>query len=171
MNAQNIQLVDVYGVWYQPWWHSTWFYCSIVIFMCAVLFFMLYYMYRAGWFRKNISYDQQALRQLQELAGQTYVSPEQLRKAYFQLTLIVKTYLAHRYCLVLTDKTDIEVIPLLTGLLDQPMQQVLAEFLQRSFYIKFAHDVVVEPMLQDDIEFLKKFIVQTQRDLDKVGNS
>lgn len=171
MNAQTMQLVDIYDVWYQPWWHSLWIYVALGIIVCSVLFFVLYYMYRAGFFRKNLSYDQQALKDLSVLSAQVYLSDEKIRAAYFQITMILKKYLGQRYQISLHDKSDIEIISLLHEQIHGSLQPLLAEFLQRSFQIKFAKDGVSEQMLRDDILFVKKIIEQTASDHDKVGNS
>lgn len=171
MNVQNDAFVDVYDVWYHPWWHSTWFYLAVSVFLCAVIFFVVYYLYKIGWFVRVVPYDRQALKDLDQMQAQKYSTQDQIRTAYFQLTTILKKYFAQRYGVPLHDKSDIEIVPILQSQLEPILQPVLTEFLQRSFCIKFAQADVVEIMLQDDIKFVKKIIEETRKDLDRAGNS
>lgn len=171
MNTQNIELIDIYDVWYQPWWKTTWSYVTFSMIVCLILVIVLYYLLKSGWFGKTLSFDQQALKDLNKLANQTYNSEKQIRTAYFQLTLIFKTYLTHRYQQPLLDKTDIEIIYLMQALLPETQFFVLEEFLKRASQIKFSHELAVPAMLYDDIQFVQKFIEQTSKDLDMVGNS
>lgn len=171
MNTQNIQLIDVYDVWYQPWWKTTWWYVSCSMIMCLILLFVLYYLLKSGWFGRALSFDQQALKNLNQLANQSYSSEKQIRAAYFQLTLIFKTYLEQRYAQPLLDKTDIEIVYLMQAILPETQFFVLEEFLKRASQIKFSHELAVPAMLYDDIQFVQKFIEQTAKNLDMVGNS
>lgn len=171
MHEQKNQFVDIYDVWYQPWWQSFWWYVFFTVLACLIIISVVYYGYRRGWFTKKLSCDQQSLKNLNSLAGASYESSEKIYAAYFQLTLILKTYFAARYHLTLIDKTDLEIVSLLKTLVSEKYQPLLAEFLQRAFTIKFAHDSISEQMLQDDIKFVKKIIEQTTKDFDKVGRS
>lgn len=171
MNEQELQFVDVYDVWYQPWWKSTAWYVSCAIIACVIFVCMLYYLYRQGWFVKKISCDQQALKSLNLLAAAPHDTTEKIYAAYFQLTLILKTYFAARYHLVLADKTDLEIMVEVKNFVDPIYQSLLSEFLNRAFQIKFAHEKICKEMLQDDIKFVKKIIEDTTRDFDKVGRS
>lgn len=171
MNAQIIQLIDIYDIYYHPWWHATWFLVLVGLFVGSLISYIFYRMYRVGWFFKKMSYDQLALYELHMTSQEEYASSEQIYAAYFRVTKIFKTYLACRYQLALHDKSDIEIVPLLSDKIEQSWHPVLQEFFQRSFQIKFAQDTVSESMLQDDIQFIKKFIEQTRSVAVKVGNS
>lgn len=158
MNTQNIELIDIYDVWYQPWWKTTCSYVTFSMIVCLILVIVLYYLLKSGWFGKTLSFDQQALKDLNKLANQTYNSEKQIRTAYFQLTLIFKTYLTHRYQQPLLDKTDIEIIYLMQALLPETQFFVLEEFLKRASQIKFSHELAVPAMLYDDIHLYKNLL-------------
>jgi hypothetical protein len=128
-------------------------------------------LYRQGWFVKKVSCDQQALKSLDSLALAPNDTAEKTYAAYFQLTLILKTYFAARYNLVLADKTDLEIIFEVKTFVDHGYQSLLSEFLNRAFQIKFAHEKICKEMLQDDIKFVKKIIEDTTKDFDKAGRS
>ena len=171
MNEQKLQFVDIYSVWYQPWWQSKAWYAFCGLTACFLIGFVLFYGYRRGLFSKKLSYDQQALKNLHDLLTTSYDRPDAIYAAYFQLTMILKKYFAIRYNLNLVDKTDFEIVPLLQGNISLSLQAELDEFLHRAFVIKFAHEQISESMLHDDIKLLQKIIEQTCKDLDKVGPS
>lgn len=171
MQEQKFELIDIESVWYQPWWKSGWFYAAVAFLSCLFLMVLLYYLYRRGWFEKKLSIDQQALKKLQNLATTSYDSQEKIYAAYFQMTLILKKYLATIYGLPLEDKTDIEIIPMLQTKIDSILEPLIAEFLKRAFQIKFARDLISVQMLQDDIKFVKKVIEETSKNLHKAGRS
>ena len=169
MNEQKIQFIDIYDVWYQPWWKSAGCYAFCMGLVCLIVIFVVYYVYSRGLWIKKLSPDQQALKNLNILTVTLYDSQEKIYAAYFQLTLILKTYFAFRYHVSLVDKTDLEVIALLKNLVEKKNQELLEKFLQQALTIKFAHDAISEQMLRDDINVVKKIITDTVQDLDKVG--
>ena len=169
MQEQKIEFVDIENVWYQPWWQSSWLYGFIAVLVCLIFAGVLYYMYRRGWCVKKMTFNQQDLKKLQILDVATYDSSEKIYQAYFQLTMILKIYFARQYSLQLEDKTDLEIIHSLQGLIDPVFEPLLVEFLQRAFQIKFARDSISEQMLHDDIKFVQKIIEQTSKKSDKAG--
>lgn len=171
MHDHNNQLIDIYDVWYRPWWKSTEWYVFCMVLACLILISVVYYGYCRGYFIKKLSFEQQALKNLNSLSLASYDSQEKIYAAYFQLTLILKKYFNVSYHIPLLDKTDLEVIDLLKTAVDQKHQKLLEEFLQRVFAIKFAHDAISEQMLRDDINFVIKIIKDTAKDFDKVGRS
>jgi hypothetical protein len=167
MNNPQLQLIDIYDVWYHPWWNSTKFTISLYILVGILMVAMLYYWYLLTWYRRKLSFDKQALLNLQQLTAYDFSDEKQLKNAYFALTLIFKSYVAQRYNLSLHDKSDIEVIAMIQPKLSQPQNFLISEFLTRAFQIKFALQPAGLQMLQDDIDFVKKFIVQTMVDYTK----
>jgi hypothetical protein len=171
MNANNLELIDIYDVWYNPWWHSLWFIVLCCIIACTVIILMVYSFYKFWWPKRKISFEKQALSDLANLANKPTETQEQIRASYFQVTLILKNYLQKRYVLNLTDKTDLEIALMLEGLVSPQLYHLIKEFLQRSFQIKFAHETVLVQTLQDDIKLVQKVIETTHKDFGAVGNS
>lgn len=169
MQELKIEFVDIEDVWYHPWWQSPWFYGCCIISVCLISAFVVYFLYRRGWFNKKLSIDQQALKKLQILATASYDSQEKIYAAYFQITSILKIYFAALYQLHLGDKTDAEIVPSLQNFIEPTLQPLLNEFFQRAFQIKFARESISQQMLQDDIKFVQKIIEQTSKNSDKAG--
>lgn len=168
MNGEKIAFIEVYDVWYQPWWHSTVCYGILSLIACISLLGFVFWLYKSGWMRKKVSFKEQVLQDLYRLRTQSYTSDEMIRDAYFQLTMIFKKYLATRYDIALLDKTDQEVVTLLQGLVPDQIQPLLAEFFERSFQIKFARDSVLEQMLIDDITFVQGVVEKISGNFEKM---
>lgn len=156
----QLQLVDVYGIWYKPWWHSIWFY-SLIIFIFALFFG--YCVWRYARKEKKLTPEQEALQALFRLNSLNYVNEKTIHEAYFQLTMIIKTYLIAQYKLKLQDKNDLEITQELHGIIPENMVSLLKEFFDRSFRVKFAYDVVCESMLKQDIDMLHNLIVEMSK--------
>ncbi len=165
----QLQLIDVYGVWYKPWWHTTGFY-SLIIFIIGLFvgYFVWKYLHR----EKKLTPEQEALQALFRLNSLNYAHEKTIHDAYFKLTMIIKNYLIASYGLKLQDKNDLEIAQELHGIIPENMISLLKEFFDRSFHIKFAYDVVSELMLRQDIEMLHNLIIAISKlQADSLGKS
>ncbi len=171
MDTSQVQLFDVYEIWYNPWWKTTTFQVAFCILACLILSFLVYYLFKFGWLKKKLSFEQQVMKKLQNLSKESYQNHEQICNAYFELTLILKSYLAHRYALSLLDKTDAEILVLLKSVLVDTQYFVIEEFLYRTSIIKFSFQKTISAMLYDDIRFVEKFVIESCSEFDKVGVS
>lgn len=172
MNTKKIdQIIDIYGVWYHPWWHSKLCTIGIVIIGLIVLVLMLHFFWIRYMRANSFSFEQIALLNLQELHRQSYKSDTDLRDAYFKLTMIMKVYLSKRYKIALLNKTDKELVLHIQALASKTVSATLQELFERSYQIKFAHAAVSEKMLYDDIDFMQKVIYQTIQKNNKSGAS
>jgi hypothetical protein len=165
----QLQLFDVYGVWYNPWWHSVWFY-GLIIFIVSMIF--AYFIWRYLRTEKKLTPEQEALQALFRLSSLNYAQEKTVHAAYFQLTMIIKSYLIAQYGLKLQDKNDIEIAQELNGIIPENMISLLKEFFDRSFHIKFAYDVVCQSMLKQDIDMLHNLILAiSKQQADPLGKS
>jgi len=171
MNTKQgqLQLLDVYGVWYKPWWHSIWFYGCILF---TITLFLGYFFWRYLKRKNKLTPQQEALQGLFRLSSVNYINEKTIHDAYFQLTMIIKIYLIKEYNLKLQDKNDIEIPQELHGIIPENMISLFKEFFDRSFRIKFAYDVVSEPILRQDIELLHNLIIELgKHQADSLGKS
>ena len=102
------QLVDIYDVWYEPFWQQGWFMVIKIIAICAVVGALLYYVYKK-YIHKNAVIDCAIIahQDLDALKNFHIVTKQDSKDCYFSLSSIIKRYLACRYhmqCLYLTDK-------------------------------------------------------------------
>ena len=160
-NTKLSQLIDVYDVWYQPWWHSKSFYAgmiSIIIVVASLLIYIILKKYTRG---QKFSFEQVALLQLQKLHERTYESDDSIRDAYFSMTMIMKTYLSKRYHIKLLDKTDAEIVESIKPVVPVAIFATLQELFQRAYQIKFAYAAISLKMLYDDIDYMQRIIYKT----------
>lgn len=155
------QIVDVYDVWYRPWWYSKFGIAIIGIIALVVVTSILYAIWTRYMRARSFSFEQVALLNLQELHNHSYKADHDIRDAYFKLTMIMKVYLSKKYKIALLNKTDQELISYIQELVPVQISATLQELFERSYQIKFAHAAVSEKMLYDDIDFVQKVIYQT----------
>jgi high-affinity Fe2+/Pb2+ permease len=161
MNSPQNQLLELYGVWYKPWWHSAWLYgCLASLVVLVISYYLILFLKR----KKKLSPSQEALQQLYRLTLVNYTTDRSLHEAYFALTMIMKKYLIATYAIPLQDKADIEIVAELHGIIPENMIYLLEEFFNRSFHIKFAYDVASVTMLKQDIEMLRACIIELSKE-------
>lgn len=171
MNNTQMQLIDIYGIWYFPWYQSTKFIVSMVFLGFIVIAGFGYFLYRSGYFSKPLCFDAQALKDLADLQSRPYESLDQTRKAYFQLTMIIKHYFQVRYDLFLQDKGDQDIALIMQSKISEKLWESLVQVLQKSEQVKFAHEYVDKQHLMDDIATIRHLIEQTMSDFESKGRS
>jgi hypothetical protein len=171
MKESNVSLIDIYGIIYQPWWRSKEFYVTIVALVCSFCVFSVYYLYRKGFFKKKLSFDKQALYDLAMLLKQENGTTDQIKDAYFHLTMILKTYLAQRYQILLYDKSDTELMVMIQSKISSDQAAVLSDFWQRAFAVKFALAHAAKADLLRDIAAVQTLIKDTMKTFDKMEHS
>lgn len=160
-NAKLSKLIDVYDVWYEPWWHSRHCYATMIVLIVLLACMVVYLIWKKYVQAQQFSYEQIALLRLQKLHEQSYDSDESIRDAYFVMTMIMKTYLSKRYHVSLLDKTDQEIIDYIKPVVPVEIFATLQELFQRAYQIKFAYAAISLKMLYDDIDYMQRIIYKT----------
>ena len=155
------QLIDVYDVWYEPWWHAKSFYASLIFFAICVACFLMFCLWKWYMRAQQFSFEQIALLQLQKLHQLPYDSDESMRDSYFQMTMIMKIYLSKRYAVGLLNKTDKEIVLSIAPIVPVEISATLQELFERAYQIKFAHAAISLKMLYDDIDYMQRIIYKT----------
>lgn len=168
MDSTQKSLFGVYGLWYHPWWCNVWIYVVSIGVLLAIAFYFFVVRYGRS---KKLNCQQEALQELHRLRSQTHASSQALHESYFRLTKIIKNYLSTRCGIALHDKTDIQIVSMLDGIVSQNVLSLLQEFFDRSFRIKFAYDAVSETMLLQDIDMLQTIVVEMGHQVEIPGKS
>ena len=162
MNKEVNQLIDVYDVWYKPWWHSKYAYIFVIILFFIAVYAIVYFIKRYRARAAILSLDEIAISHLGEMLLQKYDSDDALRDGYFKMIMIIKVYLSKKYSIALLGKTDHEIIDEIKTVVPVEVYAPLQELFERAFQIKFAQAAVSEKMLFEDVEFLQQIIKKIQ---------
>ncbi len=105
---QDIEVYDLYDVWYQPWWQSTT--AKYAVLVVVILLFLGLVWFLMKWLRKTqpMPYDQKILMQCQQLKKNSALF--EMPFLYAELTALLKEYLAKRYNAHLASLTDQELL-------------------------------------------------------------
>lgn len=156
------QLIDIYDIWYEPFWQWGWFNAIKIVVICAVAGTLLYYVYKK-YMQKKIVQDcaSIAYRDLDELKNFHIATKQDSKDCYFSLSSIIKSYLASRYHIVFTQLTDKEIVLQAESYMTDDNVRLLQQILQGMVLLKFEHAVAANKKLEKDIELIEEFIQNT----------
>ncbi len=157
----ELQVYELYDIWYKPWWHSTpakVFFVILLVSVAIVCFWLL-----AKYMRKRVvvPYWQQLLAQCVQLRKQS--DALDLPILYAHLTALFKEYLEKRYSLQVKQLTDQELVDEIKKLsLSESQQESVRELLMYAVPAKFDAEQcnVADPLIH--ISYLETFIKETQ---------
>jgi len=156
---QQLQMYDIYDVWYQPFWQQTWFLVTGIVVVLVLMSAIGYWLYNKQKAEIVLTADEQALVRLYHLQSSTTDSQKQF---YSRLTSTLKQYLQERYQLLLSGTTDDEMLTLLKKNKDIPqeVETKIDAILQDVVLIKFADQKTVrgqmDKALKESIALVKE---------------
>lgn len=162
INENKDQLIDIYAMWYQPFWSTTWFYYVAVVFVGVGISYALWRLYKKYIYKKVIvDCATVALQDLESLKKIHIVTQADSKDCYFRLSLILKDYLAARYQFASLQLTDTEIVMHAQHLMNDEQRIALQKILQAMTLFKFEHQVAQNEKLEKDIETIMQFVQAT----------
>ncbi len=167
MNAmQSMDFYDIYEYYTIPFWQKTWFY--VVLFFVVGLIIGLFVFYI--WYRRRhftTPWDW-AFAELARLSKKTLQTKDDVKRFYFELTKILKMYLAKRYRWTLDNKTDDELVRFLEEKnFNTDLIAMLKKTSEGAQWIKFANETALKAQVDQDSQTVKIVIEQTKSNDDK----
>ena len=157
----DIELYDLYDVWYQPWWHHWAVKATAIALAVVCVAGIMWVIVRRFRRPKPQPFWQIALAHCAQLKSQIAQKP--LPVLYAQMTRILKTYIALRYGVTVSSATDQELTQLLDQLaLGQEQKTAMQELLIQAVPAKFAHTQRDMQAVTRDIADLERFINKTR---------
>ena len=156
--AQTLEILDIYDIYYQPFWRQKWFLIGVIVIVGICIFVIAYWLYKKQKQQQSIlSVSQVTLGLLQQLKEQKKREPE---KFYSQLTRIIKWYIHEQYQLSVMSSTDDEFLQLLhqTTQVPQETVKVIQHIFDGVTVIKFAGQDVVEQEMEKALSSMIQLI-------------
>ncbi len=164
MNQQELELFDLYDLWYEPFWHKPWFWPIVVTVILLLAALVVYWFVKKRMKTKQIIKEpwQEALEQLAILKVHECKSITARKQFYSNLTYILKRYLIRRYGIALESKTDEEIIVIIQNS-EFPVElfATLSTIFNGAQYIKFAHQDAALEQMNYDLEHTISIIKST----------
>ncbi len=150
--GNQLELLDIYDVWYNPWWHQTWFIVASSLILVGFIFLGFYFIYKK--FFVSIVIKQPWQKLLDELKILSTSDFDDQKKFYSRLTSALKQYIQESYSLQLVDKTDTEFIDALEYCPTIPahVTQELKTIFDGVMLIKFAHQKTVHEHMSSSLK-------------------
>jgi len=157
---QIVDFYDIYEYYSPPFYQQVWFY--VVIGLCLALMVGGI----AWWWYRRLSRVmlpwQWALRELGRFTVEKYAHKNDYKKFYFELTSLIKLYLAKRFFWNTQDKTDDELIEYLAAQKFDPyLLEALKKVLQGALLVKFANEEVLKTQAQEDLKIARMIVEKT----------
>lgn len=162
MIEKNEQLLDIYDLWYQPFYKQSWFYyfvIVVVVFLCIVFCVYIYKKYMQK--KHKVDCSVIAYRELDDLKKIQIINSQDSKDSYFKVSLIIKTYLSCRYHQNFMKLTDKETIEYAKDYMHDEALYLLQKILQSMTFIKFEREFAMTEKLQKDIQLVREFISNT----------
>ena len=161
MAHQEIALDDVYDVWLTSFWQTPVGYAVLALLLLTLLgsAYALYAWLQA----RRGSTKERSLRALKSLALKWKNNQVDAKKAYEELTRVVKSYAQWRFGMP-RGMTDYEFTSLLAGVsCDKKHCENLEKIIADAQSVKFGQSDVLKSHVQQDIEAVISFIEDTAR--------
>lgn len=162
MNEATEQIFDIYDVWYEPLLTQVWFITTLIIFLTIIVGLVLYFIY-TRFFNRPVRIDSLVLIQ-QRLANLAHISIENERdgkQVYFEITKLMKEYIAYRYHISVIGLTDKEIVEWAHLVMPEDKVAIVKQLLLGGTTIKFEHQIATTQQAHKDIALMQKFIHTT----------
>lgn len=161
---QNLQMYDIYDVWYQPFWQQTWFLVSGIIVVLIFMGIVGRWLYNRQKTEIILTPYERALTSFYHLQKSKMDSPKQF---YSGLTSTLKQYLQNRYQLFLLGTTDDEMRVILKKENNVPPEVEIKvdAILQDVVLIKFADKKAAKEQME---KALKESIALVEETKEKI---
>ena len=145
MNQDNLKLIDIYDITYNPWWMSFWFKIFVILLIVIIIILIGLYCYKK-YIKKSIPYWQLTLNFLSALKNNNQIDGQSF---YLELTNVLKKYLQERYKVHLVDKTDIELLQEIKNNTEMPnfIYDLIQKILDGVMVIKFANQKAIKEQM------------------------
>jgi septation ring formation regulator EzrA len=145
-------LYDNYGIYYTPFWRTTWFLTIIGIIILCILVATAVYFWRKHNKKIITSWDV-ALDELADLETQIRNHRTTSQNVYVSLTTIFKNYLHARYGYQLFNKTDEEIAAFVsTADIPEMVRKQLLDLFSSASTLKFSGQTVDEQTMMHVID-------------------
>ena len=157
----NIDFYDIYEYYYIPYWQKTWFWVIVLFFIGLLLGLLIFYI----WYRRRrlITPWDWAFAELNKLTKKQMQTKDDIKRCYFDLTRIIKTYLTKRFGFQTQEKTDEELVAFLEKQkFDTNLIEMLKKTAQGAQWIKFANETALKAQIDQDVQAVRHLIEQTR---------
>lgn len=147
----ELEIKDIYDVWYHPFWQQTWFIATGIVVCLFLIGWLSYWLYQKQ--KKPIIFTpvEVAIDQLQQLQKQKELAPKQF---YTFLTTILKQFLQAQTKLHFVGTTDAEMLKLLekNPAVPENSYELVKSILAGVTLIKFANQEAAESQMSQAIK-------------------
>lgn len=159
----EIQLYDLYDIWYEPLLQQWWCKVLLIVGSCLCITACIWFLYKKLSTKKMLPPWQRALRSFEQLHTDAYLQAEKSQEFYLQLSAILKEYLQDRFQVAVRDKTDHELIEFFQH--DEILQRFTADIgqvFEGASYVKFAQQAAALETMKRDLATCSSLVEQTK---------
>lgn len=162
MNNQELKILDIYDISYNPWWLQKWFMYSVVGVCIILMTAISYWLYSNNKKVIKLSAQEQAHNALHVLKK---TNMDDSKEFYIILTRILKQYLYAIYDIDVVGATDSELLEKITKESNIPETTIddIKQILQGVMLIKFANQSAAREQMDNALLLSFKIINQEKK--------
>lgn len=158
---QKPEIFEIFDYYYEPFHHTMFFKITLGIVVLSLMALIIFLILRRR--KKTLSPTQWAARELAKLSIDSYTTKDDIKKFYYEITLILKEYLFRRFGWLTLNKTDDELVTYLeTQHFNTELLEGLKQMLEGSQVVKFANQDVLKTQARKDYTFAIDLIKKTE---------
>lgn len=159
MNESKEQIFDIYDIWYEPLLSQTWFVVTLILFLSIIIGLVLYFIYTRFYKVVKKNHPLVCIQQkLTDINSRTIENEYDSKKAYFEMTELLKQYISYRYHISVVGLTDPELLQWAAINLSQEQIIILEQIFVHTDVIKFEHQLATVEQVKKSIELVQAFI-------------
>lgn len=159
MNESKEQIFDIYDIWYEPLLSQAWFVVTLILFLSIIIGLVLYFIYTRFYkVVKKIDPLVFIQQKLTDINYRTIENEYDSKKAYFEMTELLKQYISYRYHISVVGLTDPELLQWAAINLSQEQIIILEQIFVHTDVIKFEHQLATAEQVKKSIELVQAFI-------------
>jgi len=159
MSDVKEEIFDIYDIWDESLWTQTWFILILAIILTIIVSIVLYFIYTI-YFNKPAKIDSLAIiqKRLAVLGNISIKNEQDGKRIYFELTELLKQYIAYQYHISVQGLTDKEIVDWACLVMPEDQVNKVKQLLLGVTSIKFEHQIVTLERLKKDVQLMQEFI-------------
>lgn len=164
---EQIQIFDLYDVWYQPFWRKPWFIITVGLLILLLVAIIVVFVLLKKYQRKSIDVKTATLQRLDNLAGLLADGNADAEYFYRELIDTIKKYVSWRYDENLRATTETELLTALEQKIHQLNKEDITSVAASAIDSKFGKKKITIEQMNNDLMTCVEIVLHIESIINK----